>query len=321
MASKKITRYGLFIYQVENRIDSGIYRPLYFRTALEIAKVVDTPPENTHIDVFIESGGGDADAAYKIMLELRAAAKSLSAFVGDNCKSAATLMVLGMDDIYMSPAAELGPLDVQIPHPDRENVRISGLDVVNSLSFIATAANGMVLTNGANLIKYTGLTRSEVISTQFHFMGELLQPVMAKIDPSILHQAANQLKVAEAYAERLLGQRNVPPEFQLDQDGTKKLIRSLVHDYPAHGFVICRDEARDKLKLPVKNAEDHPRADLAFEVMLEAYRKGTDIVRAIKYDDIAPTEGNDGEKKDDEAENQPPKAGGANGRKREKVQQ
>lgn len=73
--------------------------------------------DRTEIDVWLESAGGDAHAAYKLFLDLRSRASKIRVVVPDFAKSAATLFVLGTDEVHMGPAAELGPLDMQMETP------------------------------------------------------------------------------------------------------------------------------------------------------------------------------------------------------------
>jgi ClpP class serine protease len=129
----------------------------------QLDQIVITAPEVTDIDVWIESPGGDAHAAYKLAIDLRSRCRNLRAVVPDFAKSAATLLILGMDTVFMKAAAELGPLDVQIPHPDREDVIISALDVADSLDFLARTAFGYAVSGGAVILEITGLRRSEVL--------------------------------------------------------------------------------------------------------------------------------------------------------------
>lgn len=67
------------------------------------------------LDVIVDSGGGDIDAAYNLsMLFRKYGEKQLTFIVPRWAKSAATMLVCAGDQILMSPVAELGPLDPQI---------------------------------------------------------------------------------------------------------------------------------------------------------------------------------------------------------------
>lgn len=249
--SVPITRYYLVFFQRGEYIERSTIREIQ----QQLDELITTPPDETEIDVWIESFGGDAHAAYKLAIDLRHRCRQLHAVVPDIAKSAATLITVGVDQIFMGAAAELGPLDVQIPHPDREDVIISALDVADSLEFLGKTAFGLVISGGGGVVHFTGLRRSEVLQATFPFVAQFLQPIMAKVDPHILHQATNQLRVAERYALNLLKTRNIKP---LDASAAKELVDHLIHHYPAHEFVISRKEAR-KLGLPIENIEEYPK--------------------------------------------------------------
>ena len=126
----ELTQYHLVLFQGPG---ADIDRRLFRDIQEEIDAAITTSATDTAIDVWLESPGGDAHSAYKIFLELRSRCSRLRVVVPDYAKSAATLLLLGADAVYMSASAELGPLDVQIEHPDREGKTVSGLDVADSL--------------------------------------------------------------------------------------------------------------------------------------------------------------------------------------------
>lgn len=72
--------------------------------------------KGSNIDLLIHSGGGDVDAADKLINLVRSKLGngSLRVIVPDMAKSAATLMAIGADRILMSDSSELGPIDPQI---------------------------------------------------------------------------------------------------------------------------------------------------------------------------------------------------------------
>ncbi|MBN2456243.1 MAG: hypothetical protein JXB29_06895 [Sedimentisphaerales bacterium] len=249
-------KYVVIIFQAGK--NSYIDPNTFYKLQLQLDKVITTKKNNTEIDVWLDSPGGDAHTAYKLWLELRTRANKLRAWVPDFAKSAATLFVLGMDEIYMAPSAELGPLDVQIEHPDRENITVSALDVSNALDYLSNFAVQLAILGGAELVKYTHLSRSEVLKEVLPFTAKLIKPCIDKIDPTLTRRAVVQLQVAEHYAQKMLAERNVTEQQRLSAEDTKTLITKLVGDYPVHQCVIGREEAKT-LKLPVYNAEDKPQ--------------------------------------------------------------
>src|SRR5690349_3514350 len=106
--------YHLILFQVGDQIS----RDLVGQIQARLDEAVTTDREHTEIDIWLDSPGGDAHAAYKLILDLRHRSNRLRAVIPDYAKSAATLLALGVDTIFMHAAAELGPLDVQIEHPD-----------------------------------------------------------------------------------------------------------------------------------------------------------------------------------------------------------
>src|SRR5438270_233413 len=72
------------------------------------------------LDLLLHTGGGDTDAADKLMSMARAriGTKGLRVVVPDFAKSAGTMMVLGADAVVMSDSSELGPIDPQIVRTD-----------------------------------------------------------------------------------------------------------------------------------------------------------------------------------------------------------
>ena len=64
------------------------------------------------VDLVLHSGGGNPDAAEKLiqMVRRRVGEAALRVVVPDYAKSAATLMALGADTIAMSDISELGPI-------------------------------------------------------------------------------------------------------------------------------------------------------------------------------------------------------------------
>ena len=69
-----------------------------------------------NLDLLLHTGGGDIDAAEKLISMVRTTVGTghLRVIVPDFAKSAGTLMTLGADSIVMSDTSELGPIDPQI---------------------------------------------------------------------------------------------------------------------------------------------------------------------------------------------------------------
>jgi hypothetical protein len=81
---------------------------------------------NARLDLLLHTGGGDVDAAEKLISLVRAkvGTSELRIVVPDFAKSAGTLMVLGADVVVMSDTSELGPIDPQVVLADGNGNRI-----------------------------------------------------------------------------------------------------------------------------------------------------------------------------------------------------
>ncbi|WP_216896153.1 SDH family Clp fold serine proteinase [Nocardia alni] len=79
-----------------------------------------------NIDLLLHTGGGDIDAADKLitMVRKKVGTGRLRVIVPDYAKSAGTLMALGADSIVMSDTSELGPIDPQVIRSDRNGNRV-----------------------------------------------------------------------------------------------------------------------------------------------------------------------------------------------------
>lgn len=79
--------------------------------------------------LFIKSDGGSGQASLRMINLLRQFSDGLTALVPLECKSAATMLALGADQICMGPLAHLSAIDTSLTHDlspvDRDNDRVS----------------------------------------------------------------------------------------------------------------------------------------------------------------------------------------------------
>jgi hypothetical protein len=196
--------------------------------------------------LLVDSLGGSAMAAYQVSMLLRKQCGKFTAIVPRIAKSAATLMVLGADKIIMGDEAELGPLDAQYYDSDDEEDWVSALDTVQALERLEENASQVATNMLEYLHKVTDKSYNLLIQHALHFAANITRPLFEKLDPRQYCHQARVLKEAQDYAERLLRARFTPKE-------AKAIADALVSNYPAHTFVIDRDEAR---RLTVVNDEE-----------------------------------------------------------------
>lgn len=112
-------------------------------TAFVLNKVLRKLQHIKHLDVFLESGGGDIDSAYKILHLFKAYAEKITVIVPFYAKSAASLIALGADELLVCKAGELGPIDPQVRDP-QTNLFVPAHSIKETMSFIDEVSDPIV---------------------------------------------------------------------------------------------------------------------------------------------------------------------------------
>jgi len=186
-----MARYLLTWLEANETMEPETLTPI--RRAIE--DQVTEPREEVAIDVWLESPGGDAHIAFKLALMLRSAAASVRVVVPDYAKSAATLLALAGDEIYMAPGAELGPLDAQMPEEGSLKGAMSALNIARAADDVARNAVQIALRGGAEVLKLTRLSRADTMDVMFRFSASFSEPLVRQLDPRVVHDAKQILTV------------------------------------------------------------------------------------------------------------------------------
>ena len=235
----------------------------------------------TTVDLWLDSPGGSARDAYKIALLLRSIGSRIRVVIPDYAKSAATLLSLVADEIYMGAAAELGPLDAQLDYEKNPGTRVSALDRIGNLNEITEAARDIVLGLGGEVRYTTKLGPSETMSVMAGLASSLLQPLVSQVDPTILHQSNRMLKEAAEYGKRLmLTREDCPRELAVS------LPQRLTKDYPTHGYAISLDEAAE-LGLPVRPLAEYEFCEHVLACYDENQASRTNVIEVLNVVEIA----------------------------------
>lgn len=203
---------------------------------------------NKKVVLVLDSPGGYAGVAYQIATALRDNTKEFNVIVPRYAKSAATLLAVGASQIFMGRHAELGPLDAQITDPDREGT-MSALDEVQALERLHASALEALDRTMFLLVPRMGKRLDKILPHACCFVAELMKPLFEKIDAVHFTQMSRALKVAEAYAVRLLA-----PNYQNAK--VEDIANKLITGYPEHGFVIDKNEAKTVLGLRIEDLDD-----------------------------------------------------------------
>jgi len=271
---------------------SMITRELVCNLMEQLGGICEGKAPNSVVDIWIDSPGGDAHAAYKFGMYLMSRFECVNFVVPDRAKSAATLLAFCADALYMSECSELGPLDMQQAREGETQMQ-SALSTADAIEFLFQHAFDNAFYSGARILQGTRLSREKSISHILQFSAELFRPLMEQLDPVAIHAAARALDVTVEYGVRLLAAK----QPQRSRDELLAVTTKLVRDYPTHGFIVDKKEAKEVLHLPVQDLVSYDLKDLMIAMYSVWVEHGKDFVRVTTEEDLksmTTEEGSDG---------------------------
>jgi len=219
----------------------------------------------SHLDVLIQSPGGDINAAYRCIRFFRRKANTLTFLIPFWTKSAATFMALGADEILMGEEAELGPLDAQVGDGAGSRRPLSALNQFKSLEAIRTFSVETLGILTDFFESAYGMDLPYALDRAQSMTGDFSGALYSQVPPRDLGQYARHLGVAEEYARRVMSRWSYTDRSASEIDS---IVRRLVFSYPAHDFNIDLDEAR---AIGLKAAPMDPELDrLSWELVQRA---------------------------------------------------
>jgi hypothetical protein len=210
---------------------AGLAAPIDRDDPAAFADLLFNLEANGDVDLLLHSGGGDIDAAEKLirMLRQKVGTGRLRVVVPDFAKSAGTLMALGADVIIMGDTSELGPIDPQIVRIDKDGNRVQQ-SVQNYLD--AFDDHKAALEANPNDI--------------------VAQLLISKIDPATLKHYSNVRLRARTIAERLL------KAGMFKEKGNWSAAATTLIDtkqWPSHAQMISWQDATSVIGLNVEYRE------------------------------------------------------------------
>lgn len=208
------------------------------------------------LDLVINSGGGSIHAAYQIVELLRLHAKRIHACVPLYAKSAAALLCLGADQIFVDELAQLGPLDAQI-YEEKSGGKgefTSALNPFKTLEQLQKFSLETLDIAVKMIVMRSGMALDECLKHGIDFVRGTTGPLFTQLDPEKLGEYSRVLAVGSEYGERLL--RRFTPWS--DQKRTE-ILEKLVHGYPSHEYIIDYHELQE-IGFDVKLFSDPERA-------------------------------------------------------------
>ena len=173
---------------------------------------------NEKLMVFMKSDGGNGEASLRMVNVVRTYFKQVVALVPLNCESAATMFVLGADEIHMGPMAFLSAVDTSIRHDlspiDKDNDRVSvgANELTRILAQWKTRSTDADPNPFAELYKY--------------------------IHPLVIGAVDRSDSLSVKLCEEILS-------FHMrDGENIKRIAHALNNDFPSHGYPILLREAQ-----------------------------------------------------------------------------
>ena len=205
------------------------YRPLDDSILVPLYKQLREIKKTRKIDLIVHSYGGAVDTPIKVVMLIREFCDEFAVIVPLVAKSAASMLVLGADEVVMGPISELGPIDPLVKHPEYKDLWVPVQAMEHCLDY---------------------LQRSILYSSNPDLATSILTPVLNKLDPWLIGDYEKALKASRQYAEALLSRymlHDAPERVPL-------VTKALTEGYFSHGYPIGRQEAK-KLGLKVLEAE------------------------------------------------------------------
>jgi Serine dehydrogenase proteinase len=181
-------------------------------------EVLQTLGSKDKIVLFIKSGGGNGKAALRMTHLLREYVKKLEAMVVLDCASAATMIALGADEVFMGPLAYFTAVDTSITHD------LSPVDKNNYLVGVSQD----------ELRRTVGLWQKEN-------EGEKHNPYSAlfpHIHPLVIGAVDRASSLSTKLCEEILSYH------MSDKDKIHEISRILNSEYPSHSYPITLREAK-----------------------------------------------------------------------------
>lgn len=192
-----------------------------------LAQLQLLPRGTKELDLLIVSDGGDPTVAWRIVSMIRQRVTKFSALIPQAAFSAATLIVMGADEVVMHPNGNLGPTDPQIRVP-RRNQRDGGTEVVGFGS--------------EDLMAFLRFTKDQVGLKDPQNLTTVFLKFCDEATAMGVGVAARSSLLGVALGEKLLQQHMLSDG---DKAKAKEISEKLTKDFFHHGYPVNRSEARD----------------------------------------------------------------------------
>ncbi len=206
------------------------------------------PQKPSAIDLLINSYGGDGLTSWRLITMLReylGPEGQIICLVPFYAFSAATLIAVGCDQIFMHPLASLGPVDPQITVTKKDGQQQFAYEDVSA---------------------YTSFVQDEAGISEQKEKVNLISQLVNQIEPSVIGAAKRASMQSIMMAEKLLKLHMKG----LDAQNAKIIAQKLSKNYFSHGHALSKSEAKE---LNLKIAESNPEIEAIIWKIYEDFEK------------------------------------------------
>ena len=196
------------------------YTPLDDTIIIPLYKQLKEIGHTRKIDLILHSYGGAVDTPYKVVTLIREFCDEFAVIVPFVAKSAASMLVLGADEVVMGPISELGPVDPLVTHPVYKDILVPVQAVWHCLDY---------------------LQRSIISSAEPEVASFMITPLLNKLDPWLIGDYEKTIKASRQYAKTLLSKYMLKD----NPERVQSVMQALTEGYFSHGYPIGRREAKE----------------------------------------------------------------------------
>ncbi|GAB4148633.1 MAG: hypothetical protein OHK0017_11530 [Patescibacteria group bacterium] len=211
--------------------------------------------------IYVRSDGGSGMISLRIINLLRFFAKKLIILAPSECASAATMLALGCDEIYLGPLSSLSAVDSSLTHPlspvDKQDMPVS----VSQDELWRVLRLWREYHDGQDMPDHNGLSLQDEVENPllgFSKKGKSDKktlPNLEKNEPGVvenpykyLYQYVHPLVFGAIDRSKSLSIQLCKEILQYHMKDAKKIEQishKLNYDYPAHGYPITMREAEE----------------------------------------------------------------------------
>lgn len=193
------------------------------------------PNKKPACTLFLSTYGGEPNSGYRVSRLLQANYANIRFVIPYMCKSTGTLMAIGAHELAMNDRSEFGPLDIQVQRKDEFSELSSSLDLVEAMRFIDDQMQNSFAKALINIRVGARISTKLCGNFATQMASAIAAPLYSQIDPQRLGELQRAMNITNHYGLRLL---------KFSKAMTEENLNKLVTSYPAHSFVIDKEEAK-----------------------------------------------------------------------------